>query len=722
MRSARQRIKDGSLGSCLGRASSVLTACMVMLAASTASADDDTLVAREEAALQAAAERVAASVVQIRTIGGLDTVEGTVLADGPTTGLIVSPDGYIVSSAFNFVQQPASILVTFASGKQAPAELVAKDHSRMIVMLKASGVEDLSAPEFTPADEIRVGQWALAVGRTYRADRTNVSVGIVSAVGRMFGKVLQTDADTSTANYGGPLVDVQGRVLGVIVPMAPQGASEVAGAEWYDSGIGFAVPLAEIVDRLAKLKAGEDQRAGILGIGLEARNPHSAPAKLAAVRPDGPAGKAGLKKGDRIVELDGRPIRTQTDLRFVLGPRYAEDRVKLVVERDKERIERTITLAGKLPVFRHAFLGILPLRPATATAAPAAASDVAANGEPDDDDTNADDKPTDDGSDNKNDEGNVDDPDSQSGVTVRFVYNGSPADEAGIQIGDVVVQINKQAVESIDEAIAVMNNAVPGSEISLRLQRGGNQIDLTLTAARMPTTVPAKLPAADRDADGEAASAAGPDGQAKPGETRELKLPEFPQDCTIYVPASHAADRPQGVLMYLRASGKADADDLIRQWQPICDRDGLLLIVPTPGEADRWDPTELEYLGRLTERVVRQYKVDPRRVVVCGEQSGGAMAWLLSLAGREVFRGVVVSAAPLPRQVRVPENEPTERLAVFASIPTDRETAVPIAQGLQKVSEAGYSVTTVTPADAADQWTDTEREELARWIDTLDRF
>ena len=171
------------------------------------------LAAQEEAAIRAAVARVADSVVQIRTIGGLEEVDRTLLPDGPTTGLVISADGYIVSSAFNFVQQPASILVTFATGEQAPAELVAKDHSRMLVLLKAQGVSDLPVPEFVPVDEIRVGQWAIAVGRTFRADRPNISVGIVSALDRMFGKVIQTDADVSTANYGGPLVDIRGRVL-----------------------------------------------------------------------------------------------------------------------------------------------------------------------------------------------------------------------------------------------------------------------------------------------------------------------------------------------------------------------------------------------------------------------------------------------------------------------------------------------------------------------------
>ena len=205
------------------------------------------------------------------------------------------------------MQQPASILVTFASGEQAPAELVAKDHSRMLVLLKARGVSGLTVPELVPADEIRVGEWAIAVGRTFRADRPNIAVGIVSAVDRMFGKVIQTDASVSTANYGGPLVDIRGRVLGVLVPIAPQSTSEVAGVEWYDSGIGFAVPLASIGPALERMKTGKDQYAGVMGIGLAPENPHGSPAVLATVLASSPAGKAGLKKGDPIVEIDGSP-------------------------------------------------------------------------------------------------------------------------------------------------------------------------------------------------------------------------------------------------------------------------------------------------------------------------------------------------------------------------------------------------------------------------------
>jgi serine protease Do len=663
----------------------------------------DNLLSQEEAALRAAADSVADSVVQIRTIGGLDVVAGTLLADGPTTGLIISADGYVISSAFNFVQQPASILVTLPSGKQAPAELVATDHSRMTVLLKVTGVADLTAPKFAPVEEIKPGQWAIAVGRTFRADRVNVSVGIVSAVNRMFGKAIQTDADVSTACYGGPLVDIRGRVIGLIVPMAPQTASEVAGAEWYDSGIGFAVPLAPLAARIERMKTGEDLRPGVLGIGMAAKNPHSSPAELAAVRSDSPAGLAGLKKGDRIIQVEGKPIRTQTDLRFALGPRYAGESVKVVAKRGDAQLERSITLAGEMPAFRHAFLGVLPMRPAANVADGAKETE------------------------NENDQPKTDDAEKElatvAGVAVRMIYSGSAAEKAGLAAGDRIVRIDETDVTSINDAIDALNNSAPGVEVKLQLMRAGAPVDVALKAGRMPNNVPAELPPALEGSDETTSDDRPADAKdIKQGETRELKLPEFPQKCKVYVPASHEAGQPQAVLFWLHSPGAAKPDDVIAQWKAICDRDGVLLVVPSSSDAGRWERTEVEYLRRLIERVIADYKVDPRRVVVYGQEGGGTMAWLLGLSSRDLFRGIATTAAALPRQINAPANEPSQRVAIFSVMPAAKDVAAQVAQGLEKLSEAGYPVTTVTVAGANSKFSDAQLEELARWIDTLDRF
>jgi serine protease Do len=668
--------------SCNNHFRTVIHCCILQLAVcglhwtlpSLSYADDNALGAREETALNAAADRVAPSVVQIRTIGGLDVVDGTLLADGPTTGLVISSDGYILSSAVNFAQQPASILITLSSGRQVPAKLVATDHSRMLVLLKAEGATDLPVPELAPATEAKPGQWAVAIGRTFRADRTNITVGIISALNRMYGKAIQTDADVSAANYGGPLVDIRGRVIGLLVPMSPQATSELAGTEWYDSGIGFAVPLAPLSDRIERMKKGEDQRAGLLGIGMKIANAHSAPAQLSVVRPDSPAGQAGFKKGDRIIEVDGKLVGTQSDLRFALGTAYGGDSIRVVAKRGDERVEGTVKLVGELPPFRQAFLGILPIRDAS------------------------------------------DEPESkESGVTVRAVYPGSPAAEAGVQPGDQITEINDAAIKSIDDAIQALNNLTPESKVSARVLRKGSTLDLALTATRLPTSIPTDLPTAS-------AAPAGPDTAKSAGETAELKLAEFAHTCEVYVPGAHAENLQLAALLWIENAGDAKAEAVIRDWQAECDRRGIILIVPRPAKADHWERTDLEYLHRLLEQAIAQYKIDPRRVIVGGQGAAGSIAWPLGLASRDIVRGIVAVASPLPRQSKVPQNDPAQRLAVFAGIPAKNELTARIAVGLKSISDAGFNVTTIATQSTTGELKESERADLANWIDTLDRF
>ena len=180
------------------------------------------------------------------------------------------------------------------------ADLVATDYSRMLVLLKARGAAGLPVPDWSGNTEVEVGAWAIAVGRAFRADRPNVAVGIVSARGRLFGKVLQTDAAVSPANYGGPLIDIYGRVLGILVPMSPESTSQSAGLQWYDSGVGFAVSLSPIIERIERMKLGEDQQPGRLGVGLMKANPFEDPVTVATVRAGSTAASAGLLAGSHL--------------------------------------------------------------------------------------------------------------------------------------------------------------------------------------------------------------------------------------------------------------------------------------------------------------------------------------------------------------------------------------------------------------------------------------
>jgi poly(3-hydroxybutyrate) depolymerase len=244
--------------------------------------------------------------------------------------------------------------------------------------------------------------------------------------------------------------------------------------------------------------------------------------------------------------------------------------------------------------------------------------------------------------------------------------------------------------------------------------RDGKPFELSLKADRLPISVLSDLPPA---------FAAPTRAAAKPAlELQELKLAEFPETCRVYVPPTLAAGRPAGVVLWLHAPGDPPGDDLFRAWQSICDRDALLLVAPSSSDANRWERTELEYLRRLSERVLAEYRVDPRRVVVFGQEGGGAMAYLLALVSRDLFTGVATSAATLPRTVDPPHAQPTTRLSVFAGLSADASRLAQIQLGLKKLSDAGYPVTTVTLANSAGRLSDDERQQLARWIDTLDRF
>src|SRR5713226_7061592 len=171
-----------------------------------------------EKMMKEAAKSAGASVVQIETRGGADMVvagpKGQVIrkALGPTTGVVVDADGYIISSAFNFLNNPPIILVRIAGQQGEPmvATRVATDKSRMLTLLKIDA-KGLPMPAFVPKKEIKEGQWSIALGRALdgKMDKTPaICVGVVSALGRVWGKAIQTDAKISPINYGGPLVDI----------------------------------------------------------------------------------------------------------------------------------------------------------------------------------------------------------------------------------------------------------------------------------------------------------------------------------------------------------------------------------------------------------------------------------------------------------------------------------------------------------------------------------
>jgi serine protease Do len=644
------------------------TALGLLLAIGCMASAADDIAALEEQSMNKAVARVAPAVVRIETVGGLERIGEVLLGDGPTTGLIVDAEGYIVSSAFNFLRKPSSILVTLPTGKRTAAEIVARDHSRMLVLLKVTSDEPLPTAEALPVEQVQVGQWAIAIGRSFDAKRPNMSVGIVSAKDRIWGKAIQCDAKISPSNYGGPLVDIRGRVIGVLVPMSPNAQSEVAGAEWYDSGIGFAVPLTDIHRSLPAMKQGKDVYRGLLGVALKSGSIYSAPAEIAACQVKSPAYEAGLRTGDTIIEVDGRKIHRQAQLKHALGPRNAGDTVHVVVQRDEEKIETDITLVERLIPYEHPFLGILPMRDA-------------------------------------------------DGIVVRYLFSESGADDAGIKVGDKLVKVNDTAITTPASLHAALASFEPKQEVQITIDRNGETIVIDVTLSSLPAKIPSNLPPprkrdASKDEEDEAEAVT---------TLTEISVPEQPNKCFAIIPSSYQAEVPHGVVVYLQPPGGFDKAKLLAQWQELCEANDLILLAPQPLDPNRWTPLEVEFVKKTLAQLVSNYNVDKSRVVVYGQRAGGALAYLFAFRNRETTRAVIAVDVGLPSRLRTPDTDPVYPLAILTTLSQASRAAKRIEQTIEQWQEMKYPVT-VLPTDTARLLNDQELQQVVRWIDALDRI
>ena len=300
-------------------------------------------------AFRAAAAQVQPSLVRIEGFGGIAAgVDGggyQAPGEGPTTGVILSSDGYVITSTFNFLRKPPIITVVTPDGKRHVAKLLGRDETRKLCLLKVDGVSGWPVPEFASRENLKVGQWVVAAGIGYGALEPAISAGIISATSRISTKAVQTDANLSPANYGGPLVDLDGRVVGICVPLSPQGDNDAAGAEWYDSGIGFAAPLAELESVIAAMKEGKTLQAGFLGIQAESQGDPPTGAFVKEIVSDSPAAKADLKTGDRLVSIEGVEILDPAHLSSVIRRYLAGEQVTVVIDRSGEPKNIEVELA-----------------------------------------------------------------------------------------------------------------------------------------------------------------------------------------------------------------------------------------------------------------------------------------------------------------------------------------------------------------------------------------
>jgi len=527
-------------------------------------------------------------------------------------------------------------------------------------------------------DDVRVGQWALALGKTYDGDMPSISVGIVSALQRIWGKAIQTDAKVSPVNYGGPLVDIQGRVLGVLVPLSPQATGDVAGVEWYDSGIGFAIPLADVYARLDRMKSGTDLLPGLLGVSVKSRDIYEGQPTLDRVRTGSPAQKAGLEPGDQLLELDGQKIVRQAQVLHVLGNKYAGDKLAVVVKRGDQNIFAELTLVDHLEAYESAFLGILPQRRTDST--PAAATDA--------------------------------DP----GIEVRFVYPDSPAAAAGIERGDRILEWNGEALPSTTDLLDRVSRARPEDKVKLGIQQDRKNRQVEISLARLPETVPAELHTV--------AIAPGEPGALEEGlhiGRFNDRVPAHDREYWAYVPDHYNPRARYALLVWLHPGGDTMEAALLRSWQSLCDERGIILLAPKARQIAGWTPDDLEFIKELVEQFSGLYAIDRSRVVVHGLGNSGQFANLLAFKHRDLIHGVATINAPL-KAIPI-ENEPESRLQFYllaeksdAALPAVKQTA----DGLRKL-RFPVIFTEFQGTDLKYPSAEIIRA-LARWIDSLDRI
>jgi S1-C subfamily serine protease/predicted esterase len=676
-----------------------------------------------EKAMKNAMSLVAPTIVKIETAGGAELVGergqggGVRKGTGPTTGVIVDPDGYIITSSFNFANKPTDIFVTVpGQPKRLVARVIASDLTRMLTLLKVDA-HGLPVPRPFNKSEVEVGMWSLALGRTQDPEidhPPSMSIGIVSAVNRIWGKAIQTDAKTSPVNYGGPLVAIDGRVFGVIVPASSRSEGETAGVDFYDSGIGFAIPMEDVFAVVPRLKEGKDIRRGLLGIGLKSTDKYTSAPTIGTVQPSSAAAKAGIKPGDTILEINGKPIPNFSTLQHVLGPMYEGDVVSLKIKRDdKEIAVKNVRLQGTETAEVNAFLGVLPIR---------------------------------------------DDP--GPGVEIRYVYPNSPADGAGLKMGDRVMKLAPASVPALSPVqnraalMEMIESLTVGAEVKIEVKRkdGGKTETVTLKLAASPSDLPEKLPmpssaqkaleAVPKKKDGkeflpkdkapEECSSTGDDKKEdakkddKPKvETGFLKRTNeaLGRDYWLYVPEDYDPNISYGLIVWFHdvAHRGKDGEVMKNTFQEVCEKYHFIIMGPRSGNATGWLPSETELVVQDVRAVMGDYTIDKSRVVAHGIGNGGQMAYYLGFNARDLFRGVAVLGAVLGTTPK--ENIAKQPLSFFIAGGDKDPLLKDIIDNKTVLQEKRFPVIFREMKESGKEYYDqTTFTDMILWLDSLDKI
>ena len=607
---------------------------------------------------KAASRTAEAGVVRIRVIGGQQRIDGDDVNSLVTTGVVISDTGEVLTSEFALQGNPDAVFVELPGGSRLAAKIVATDHVRRLVLLQVSGGGPWRPVQAVAKSSLRVGQYAIALGRFYSADAVSYSAGIVSALNRIHGRALQTDAKVSPVNYGGPLVDLSGHAMGILVPLSPRGRGTAgSGLEWYDSGIGFAIPMQDALESVDRLRKGIDLLPGLIGLRLKETGAFSSEVVVADVRPGGPAATAGIERGDRILKLGDRSMERPGMVEEFLLARYAGDSVPVLIERGGAQKSFTATLAAELPVSIPGFLGLLPV-PAPSRPGQGGGADLLqkmlqglpGGGAPP--------RPRPAAAPAAADAG-------PSPVRV-LIVPGSPAAMAGLPAAIDVVEVNGESVDSESQLRARLGIPAADAAVRLKWQRPGtDNVEETLIQAvrrsdRVETpaaellkvlgTVAAELAAKAKTQDSDQESDQ-QEAAPTPGETagkseavgirrQEIDVPE--KGRVILLRSGSSGELPVAPVVLLSAHGQSE-EGILSSWQAAIERYSLVLMIPVNPENAALTDADGSLVVSGLQAAVAAFPCDLRRAVVVAGNEQSSLAYQLIADPASPMKGAAVS-------------------------------------------------------------------------------
>ncbi len=367
------------------------------------------------------------------------------------SGFILDADGYILTNN-HVVEDADEIKVILTDHKEYEAKVIGRDAKTDLALIKIKSWKGFQLIRLGNSDEIRVGDWVMAIGNPFGLDHT-VTAGIVSAKGRVIGagpydNFIQTDASINPGNSGGPLINLKGEVIGINTAIFAGG-----------QGIGFAIPINTAKELISQLKEKGKVTRGWLGVMIQKVTPDLAKAfnlkeesgaLVGDVTAGSPAEKAGIKPGDIIVEFDRKPIKEMNELPRLVAAVPVGKSVEVKVLREgksfvfqvqiQELEDKKMASGGSqskeaLGIFVQEFTPELARRLRV---------------------------------------------DYEPGILIVQVQEGSPAEEAGIQEGDLIKEVNRKPVKDLKTYQSLIGSIKKGSNILFRIKRGGMNLFVSL--------------------------------------------------------------------------------------------------------------------------------------------------------------------------------------------------------------------------------------------------